>query len=257
MFLCSPEMSVKRTWNGGEAAPVRCKRWSCPHCCELNRKIVIAKAIAGKPTAFLTLTLRSGPHITPDEAAAELKRGLVALRKRIARAWPGQKMSFLAVFEKHKSGYPHLHLMIRAPWMPISWLKASWEAITGSYQVNIQSIKSLGQRAFYVAKYVGKDLAAFESCKRWWRSHDYNEPRAMTEDEIAACKGWYRTLGNAYSTAKFLRHLGCEVVNLKDGRFTWVDPPTGPVDLKKAATAADHWYGYGYRRSGLKGAASC
>lgn len=247
MFLCTPEISVKRVGRENFANPVRCKRWTCPHCAQVNRRKVIAFAKNGKPTAMLTLTVSSKNYPEPAEAAKDLKRGLVALRKRIARKHPGRKMSFIAVFEKHKSGWPHLHLLIRAPFLPVRWLRAAWEEITGSFMVDIRAISTLGQAALYVAKYIGKDLAAFENCKRWWRSHDWNDPRELTEAEKYALKGWTRYTAHALHLRSALAALGCAPVMDRDGRISWTDPPGGPVDVLSAARVGDAWHGYAYR----------
>lgn len=174
MFLCTGETVVNASAYEGEAWALRCKRWSCPHCRLINRKKVMHAARKGKPSTFMTLTINSNDHDSPDEAARELKRGWCALRRRIQRAWPGHKIPFIVVFEKHKSGYPHMHLLLRAPFIPQKWLKAAWEQITGAWMVHISQIRTVGQAMFYVTKYIGKDLAPFEGCKRWWRSHDYN-----------------------------------------------------------------------------------
>lgn len=130
--------------------------------------------MAGKPRAMLTLTVSSKNHETPDDAAQALKDGLRLLRLRLQRHPRFIKFAFLAVFERHKSGYPHLHLVIRGGFIPWKWLRKAWEEITGSTGIDIRKIGTKGQAAFYVAKYIGKDLSAFEGCKRWWRSHDYN-----------------------------------------------------------------------------------
>ena len=94
--LCTPEISVKPEGDHGAIVPVRCKRWSCPTCAEINRRKVIALGKAGKPTTFLTLTVSSTAYETPDEAAADLKRAWNALRRRIRRAYPEHKIPFLA-----------------------------------------------------------------------------------------------------------------------------------------------------------------
>jgi len=177
-FLCSPLTSHKSSPDGQEIAPVRCKRWDCPHCHQLNRKRVIARAMAGKPKAMLTLTVSSEHYDCPDAAAKALKEGLRLLRLRLKRHNRFKKFEFLAVFEKHKSGYPHLHLLIRGGFIPWKWLTKVWQEITGSRGVDIRKIDTRGQAAFYVAKYIGKDLSAFAGCKRWWRSHGYNEGTA-------------------------------------------------------------------------------
>ena len=88
--LCTPDIAVKALGPQGEAGVVRCKRWSCEVCREINRRRVIAFGKRGNPTAMLTLTVSSKAYETPDDAARDLKRALVALRKRIARAYPGE-----------------------------------------------------------------------------------------------------------------------------------------------------------------------
>lgn len=174
-YLCSPLTSQKSSANGHEFAPVRCKRWDCPHCHQINRRRVIALGVAGKPKAMLTLTVNPKNYSCPDDAAQGLKKGLRLLRLRLKRHPRFEEFQFLAVFEKHKSGWPHLHLLIRGGFIPWKWLRKVWEEITGSHQVDIRKIDTRGKAAFYVAKYIGKDLQAFAACKRWWRSHHFND----------------------------------------------------------------------------------
>lgn len=173
--LCTDMTFVKSTQQRGEVSPVRCKRWSCPVCHELNRKRVIALARRAKPKALLTLTIAPAPGETPDAAAARLKDGLRLLRLRLKRHPRFTNFEFLAVFERHKSGFPHLHLLIRGKYLPWKWLRSTWKSITGAHQIDIRKIDTRDKAVFYVAKYIGKDLTAFEGCKRWWRSHSFSE----------------------------------------------------------------------------------
>lgn len=225
--LCSHLTSVKSSHDGREIAPIRCKRWSCPTCHQINRARVIALARAGKPRALLTLTVRSTDYPSPDAAAEALKRGLRLLRLRLQRHERLKRFEFLAVFEKHKSGFPHLHLLIRGDYLPWKVLRGMWESITGSYQVDVRKIDREGNAAFYVSKYIGKDLSAFEGCKRWWRSRGYNEEPA--EDYAP---DWMRCEFAAWDTdfnaLRFLLlHDGWTME--KAGRERWrIRPPPGP-----------------------------
>lgn len=241
--LCTNAVTAKARGHKGEVRAIRCKRWSCPHCIENNRRRVIRAAVAGHPTALLTLTLSSKQYPDPDDAADQLKRGLVALRKRIARRFPNERIPFLAVFEKHKSGHPHLHLLIRAKFLPIRMLKRMWEDITGSYQVDIRGLKKSRQAALYVAKYVGKDLSAFPGCKRWWRSHDYDQSLPETEDSIIQRRKWQRHTANFDSLRSALRYLGAEVVNKGRDGFEWNSDPTKPVTIGDAKMLGRSWWG--------------
>ena len=179
MFLCTGSSVVNHNRHEGEISPMRCKRWSCPTCKEYNRKRVMHAAKRGRPNAMLTLTVSSTQYPDADEAARRLKTGWIALRRRIERNEGQEKTPFIVVFEKHKSGHPHMHLLIRSKFISWDKLRTWWEEITGSTHVHIRKIRKPSQALFYVCKYIGKDLEAFTGCKRWWRSHNYN---VVTED---------------------------------------------------------------------------
>lgn len=233
--LCTDQIAVKAAGPEGEATLIRCKRWSCEVCREINRRRVIAFGKRGQPTAMLTLTVSSNAYDTPDQAARDLKRALVALRKRIARAWPGERLPFLAVFEKHESGYPHLHLLIRARFLPVKRLREMWEGITKhSWNVNIMALRTPGQVA-YAAKYIGKDLAPFEHCKRWWRSHDYDFPPEIDENTLRDRRGWTRWHCDLMLFQSALRALGCIIERPEAERIKWQSPPGRTVTPTDAA----------------------
>lgn len=245
-FICTAEISVKTNRLGGEIFPVRCKRWSCEHCARINRMKVVQHAVDGKPTAMLTLTVSSNHYATPEEAAADLKRGLVALRKRITRKYPAEKMPFIAVFERHKSGYPHLHLLIRSRFLGVAWLRECWEEITGSWNVNITKIDP-GRHFAYVTKYIGKDVAAFEGCKRWWRSHDYDlADHELTLEEARALQGWSRLTANIDRLTFTMKLMGFKVTKDRKDHFLWHNGETGPPHLKSLVAISER---FGERRT--------
>lgn len=174
-MLCSNEVLVNANRIEGEAHLLRCKRWSCETCKEYNRLRVMHAARRGQPNLFMTLTCNPARWSSPDEAARDMKRGLVQLRRRIERRWKIKNIPFIVVYEKTKKGWPHMHLLLRAPYMHWKVLRAMWQEISGAHQVDVRFIKKATQVLFYVTKYIGKDLHAFEGCKRWWRSHNYDE----------------------------------------------------------------------------------
>ena len=202
-------------------------------CAEINRKKVIAKALEGKPRAMLTLTVSSKHYQTPEEAAAALKRGLRLLRLRLKRDEKLENFEFIAVFEKHQSGFPHLHLLITGKFMPWKDLRDMWQSITGSYHVDIRKIRTQGQAVFYCAKYIGKDLEAFEGCKRWWRSHGYRDPdaEAWTPDYALGRGTTYELDVNALNWT--IRLQGWHVERKRNGGIAWRAPPDDdtPLDL--------------------------
>ena len=174
MALCTNTAFVNANPHEGEVSLLRCKRWSCETCHPYNRMKVMNAARKGKPNIFMTLTSVEGAFSSPDEAARDMKRALVLLRRRIERRWGIEKLPFIVVFERTKKGWPHMHLLLRGKYMHWRVLRGMWEELTGAHQVDVRFIRKASQVLFYVTKYIGKELAAFEGCKRWWRSHNYN-----------------------------------------------------------------------------------
>lgn len=240
--LCTPDVAVNAQPGEGTVHAIRCKRWSCPECAKVNRKRVMMKARDGHPTAMLTLTVSHKNYDDFGEAARDLKRGLVALRKRIARAYPGERLPFIAVFEKHKSGWPHLHLLIRARFLPIKRLKEMWEGITGSWNVSITAIKSNAGAMAYVAKYLGKDLSKFEGCKRWWRSHDYDQVEKDEKEGAQPRQNWSRWEASLPALRSAFRALGAEVHDEPGGAIRWRSPPDRLIYFGDAQRLIAAWW---------------
>lgn len=176
-MYCTDLTFVNHSDTAGTINALRCKKWDCPHCRPVNRQRVMRKAAEGHPNLFMTLTCDPERYETPEEAARDMKRGLVALRRRIERKWKVKNIPFIVVYERTKKGWPHMHLLMRAPYMHWKVLRGMWNDITGAFEVDVREIKKRSSVLFYVTKYIGKDLARFEGCKRWWRSHNYAEPK--------------------------------------------------------------------------------
>lgn len=179
MSLCTDRTLVNENGAEGTYSTLKCKRWSCPHCSVSNRKRVVQKARDGNPTTFMTLTWNANRPETPDEAARAMKRAWVLLRQRIDRHFRVKNIPFIVVFERTKRGYPHMHILLRAPFMDQEWLSDQMKDLIDAPVVDIRAIKDRKHAFWYITKYLGKDLAAFEGCKRWWRSHNYE---CETED---------------------------------------------------------------------------
>ncbi len=172
-MICSETVVVNRSNREGEYSLLHCRRWSCELCRPLNTWNVVKAAARGHPTTFLTLTCNPARYASPDEAARAMKKGLVAFRKALAREKKIRRVPMLVVFERCRSGWPHLHLLLRLRWVDQRWISDTWKRLTGANIVHIRKVDPGRGAARYVAKYLGKDLAAFIGCKRWWRSHDY------------------------------------------------------------------------------------
>lgn len=221
---CTPDVSVKTKGGMGQAVPVRCKRWSCEHCAKINKRRVIHAGVSGRPRAMLTLTVSSKHYETPDDAAHALKRGLRLLRLHLSRHPKLESFEYLAVFEEHKSGYPHMHLLITGKFIPWKWLREKWELITGSTHIDIRKLRTHHQAARYVSKYITKGLATFEGCKRWWRSHGYPRPIEEASEDAEIAIGWGRYEGRVDQMAFNLRACGYKVETEPNGKISWLWP---------------------------------
>ena len=145
-----------------------------------------------------------------------------------------------------------MHLLIRAPFIPVAKLREWWAQITKhSWNVNIMALGTRGLVA-YACKYIGKDLSAFEGCKRWWRSHDFNDKEEPTDEEIWERKKWGRYEANPALLASALRQLGATVESDQPERFHWRSPPDRTVTIGEAIELiAAYWPSQSPRRIDL------
>lgn len=150
-----------------------CRRWSCPECMPRNLFRLRRLAAAGEPTSFITLTSRTRRDQTPGDAARELVQAWRMVVQKMRRLGMTERLPFLAVFEETSAGWPHLHILARAPYIPHWWLSKQLGAMIDSPNVWITAVRSRRQASRYVAKYVSKGPGRFEGCKRFWRSQNW------------------------------------------------------------------------------------
>lgn len=176
-MLCTERSLVKHNPNSITVRPLRCKRWGCEHCRGLRARDLWHKAFNGAPDMFLTLTMAPDDKRTPEEAAEVFVEAWRMLRQYLCRKLKRKALTFLAVFEAHESGQPHLHVLLRSKYLDHRVIREWWEARTGSYIIDIRRVHNPRQRASYVSKYVAKRPMQFGSCKRYWCSQDWDPPK--------------------------------------------------------------------------------
>lgn len=220
-MLCSEATLVNSNADGGQAVILRCKRWSCEICRPHNRWAVIKKAQDGKPTTFLTLTCDPARYETPDEAARDLKRALVLLRRHLLEVKGIEKLPFICVFEKHKSGWPHMHLLIRAPYIHWKWLSLHMKKMIGAQAIHIRKVSRKKGAAHYISKYIGKDPHAFQGCKRWWRSHNYDQKEEDQEPKLRYGHHWQNAEVHFQKFVETLADTGMIIVESRKGYVQW------------------------------------
>ncbi len=181
-MYCGEWSLVKRTHPGLTVIPLRCRCWTCDECRSLRKAQLVAEAIAGQPTIFITLTSRNRASTTPHQAAQALAVAWRQVRREYIKKHGRGSLAFVAVFEATKRGWPHLHIAARAKWVDQVWLSKRMAHLIGAPIVDVRRIKGLRKVAAYVSKYIGKNPQRFEGTKRYWRSKDYLLPAANTDE---------------------------------------------------------------------------
>lgn len=186
--------------------PLYCRSWQCGECAPKRKTQLIAQAHGGDPELFLTLTCRASEGDGPNHRAQLLSKQWKAVRRAAmteakrnlkVRAHPagakldparteqikgrtarcvkltGKTLPFIAVFERHQSGEPHLHILVRAKWINQEWLSKQMMTRLNSPIVDVRAVTDKKRVAFYVSKYLGKDPHKFEGVKRYWTSPDW------------------------------------------------------------------------------------
>lgn len=173
MSLCREWSLIKHQAESRLLKILSCRSWSCDLCAEKRKKQLIALAKSGEPNRFLTLTVSPAAGDTPEDAYAVLMRAWHLIVKRLRRDPRFEKIAYLWVVEATKAGQPHLHILLRSPFLSQSLISEWMSELASSPIVYIESIKTLKQVANYVAKYVAKAPARFGSSKRYFASRDY------------------------------------------------------------------------------------
>jgi hypothetical protein len=139
------------------------------------------KAQAGNPTALLTVTMRRRKGISPAVAAEMIHEALSDFLAWWRRNKPNQHIAWFKRTESHVSGWPHLHMLIRGPYIPQRLLSKWMANKLGSPIVDVRKVKNARHAARYIAKYVAKSVDKFEGVARWSRSRDYDQSQPMPD----------------------------------------------------------------------------
>lgn len=162
---------------------LHCRCWHCEHCNEIRLRELKDIARSGYPTHMITLTASSAYYDEPADMARALVHGWRMVLQRAKREGRIQHIEYLAVFEEHKSGYPHLHILSRGPNIDQPWLSERMAEYAHGPNVWISRVTNPRNAARYLAKYVSKGPCRYEGCKRYWRSMRYKlEPTGWERD---------------------------------------------------------------------------
>jgi len=142
----------------------------------------MAMAAAGNPVRFVTLTINPSVGTSPAERLGMLSHAWRTLVKRARRRWPKQTLDYLAIVEATQLGEPHLHILVRGPYMPQKWISSVMRELVNSPIVDIRKIKSLRHVVAYVAKYITKAPAQFGDAKRYWCTQTWEGSKKKKDD---------------------------------------------------------------------------
>ena len=152
-----------------------CRRWDCIKCGERKRKKLIKRIINGEPSTFLTLTVNPSLYRTRHDAFQKATVAVNYLFKRLRRRFKGQSLQYALVWETTKQGWPHAHILMRAPFMPQSLISRIWNELTGAPIIDIRAVRNKREIASYVGKYLTKSLEAPPGAKRYRMSQQFSE----------------------------------------------------------------------------------
>jgi len=197
---------------------LRCKQWDCVYCAKKNREMWFEHLIRRLPDvshswSFITLTAHSHAHASGKTLEA-CKRGIDLLLKRMRLLG---KISYVRVYEHHKSGAIHAHLIVAglprrvcyavsekgckrgqfarkwfvgdaaqaSSWALKSWLKKSAVEVGMGYMVDVSHIDKDIQKAIkYILKYMTKSLQSGideKGLRRIATSQDVGSPKPGSE----------------------------------------------------------------------------
>lgn len=217
-MLCSEITLIKNEHDTITIEPLPCNRWSCDHCQPQRKKRLIAQAMCGTPTTFLTLTCNPTKERDPVSAAKHLVRCWREVRRAACRKYGYKSIPFFAVFEATKKGWPHLHILARVKWLDQRWLSLTMKRLNGAPIVDVRRVHSAKEIANYVGKYVGKAPQQFGTCKRYWSSMDWEQLTKEEKDSLRRNNGSYRCVRySAQVIADDYRAFGWNVVATSTG----------------------------------------
>lgn len=168
-----------------------CGRWVCPACSPYRRRKLQVELVDGDPTKFITLGWNASRPESPERARQIMGEQWKLLAARIRRRWPAAKFEYGTVVERFKSGYPHFHILARAPYIPQSWLSQQWDDLVAAPVVDIRAINDQYALAKYLTKYLTKSPERIGTGKRYWFSQGYRKTAKPDPAKRRTAAPWF------------------------------------------------------------------
>jgi hypothetical protein len=223
MSVCGGWSLVKHDTHVTRAITLWCRAWSCSDCRPFRLSQLKRMATGGQPSTFLTLTVNPAIGQSVEDRAQQLSDAMKLLLKRMRRKFVKAPIEYMAVFEETKAGEPHLHILMRAPFVPQRWISDTMNELIQSPIVDIRAVGSMKGVARYVAKYIAKGPRAFGTMKRYWTSAAYDLSAVKKEkpqDEWGS--GWSVTHAPLWSLKQLWTDCGYEPEDINENEIAFV-----------------------------------
>lgn len=228
-MYCRDTSLVKHTPEYKRVYCLKCRSWGCEECAVDRQKDLRGLARRGAPVLFLTLTVKAQPGDDAHGNARALARAWRLLRIRALKAFHIKHIPYFVVFEKTKKGQPHLHIFLRSKFIPHKWLSAQMDELLNSPVVGIERVKNKKKASAYVTKYISKDVAKFDGCKRYWTSQDWElKKNKYKKPEPERGVSWENFPKSAYQVLNMYAQVGYEIWMAKVGWYAWRPDQAGP-----------------------------
>lgn len=164
---------IHKTEKKGIFVKAACGMWSCETCAARMAKRWIARLLIGMNDEaigghwrFVTITAHQ--NWRGDASLKNLRANWHKLRKRMARANRHKNLYYAMVYEPHKDGSFHLHVLTNAR-LSKKWYKDNSATSGMGHQCDASPIKNPGMVAGYVSKYMLKTALHHEHYPRGMR----------------------------------------------------------------------------------------
>lgn len=191
MTICREWLLHREGPYQAQAKLLTCNSWQCDYCQPNRKRKLLAQSASGNPNRFLTLTINPSEYESPEARCLKLAWAWRTIVKRLRREHPSEPIEYMAVVEATKLGEPHLHILIRGPYIPQHVLSAYMRELVNSPIVDIRKVRKVSDVIRYVAKYITKKPEQFGTCKRYWQSRAYQLDREADIETVISVNGKY------------------------------------------------------------------
>ncbi len=110
-----------------------------------------------------------------------------------------------------------MHLLLRTPYIDHRLIREWWVGRFNSPMVWIEAVHDQRKAAVYVSKYMAKNPTAFEGCKRYWCSQDWDQHKTEKEKPVLDQDVYYDTVtARPESLARMAYQDGAQVTWMAD-----------------------------------------